>query len=341
LFMAMLLYFFTAAFIIRKMTFVAKYEALMAAEMSAGCENYHPGTTETELQVLAMLKSIQDFNFLEFERVFVAKYHACHFNEAMEELIDFKPRTWFALGLLSVIVGKLCTALQVPVIIVFVGTWIAYSVPMFIMMKHILTLKHLTMQEKKTLKDIHSDSLNSLDSRCGTAHMEKIIYRTYEVVTFFCGTAHMEKIIYRTYKVVTFFGCYIAARTMFSRYLWIHHPRVVAAIAFVNVCIIAVASLLVMPPVIFNFSIAMGLPPHFGSCNQKLMKQIIEKYPKGPKKIELEGEINSKDDLPSSKLMQEYYRKNPWAKYELNIFRKKAEPERRGDLEEPLNPQDQ
>lgn len=168
-------------------------------------------------------------------------------------------------------------------------------------------------KKELTLKEIHLDSLKSLSAQ---AHTETIIYRVYQVVSFFC--------------------CYVSARTMFSRYLWIKYQGCMAAFTFSNVCAIAIACLLVMPPVIFNFVIAMGMPPHFDPGNQRVMKQILEKYPLGGVEIAIEGEVNSEDDLPSSKLRQEYYQRNPWTKCELNLF---AENHKHvGDLAEPLNP---
>merc|ERR1712137_1514547 len=82
-----------------------------------------------------------------------------------------------------------------------------------------------------------------------------------------------------------------------------------------------ISSLLVIPPVFFNFTIVMAFPPHFDPSDQSVMRDILKKYPHGGKKAFIEeGSITSAADLPSSKLRILYKRRTPWATYELNMF---------------------
>lgn len=124
--------------------------------------------------------------------------------KAMEELIEFKPATWLAAALLSVLVGHLCAALKAPLMTAVIPcTWLAYAVTVIIIFRRVFEYFNLWMEH--SYAEIHANSLKRLSMKMHT------------------GSAY-----YRAYQIETFFNSYTVSKTLLSRALWLDRPVQVA-----------------------------------------------------------------------------------------------------------------
>jgi len=296
LFLAMLIYFHHLSYVVRKVTYVIKYLALVEAERRGGLKNFHPIQEILEKQAMDLCNSIDEFSKFGFTRICMANYCGCLVDEAMEELIEFKISTWLISTVVILVVCDVAAALDAPFTAVVVpSVWVGWLLVLLLMVHK--SVQFLAIGKKRPMKEIHQQFQKSLSSR-----------------------VHTETIVYRMYQVVNFFGCYCGAKLFFSRSLWVHDPQKMVWSVSVNLLSLLFFNLLVLPGVIYNFCVAMGLPPNFDPENQKTLAEIIEKYPHGIPTEPFEGEIKLETDLLSRKLQEEYHKKNPWVHCEINLM---------------------